>query len=224
MAARGKSTHDLQLKLALTHSGDDIGLTEAKSRSERISVVRTLEDFVRVVAVRSIVYVDGQSCLSKKSSTETTSAASICLDGSTTSPPPACGCAFFANFAKVERLAVRKEFRTSSIAARIVRTGLAIVSRKGYRTAYGHARLELESFWSRFGARRRPTSQVFSFSGQQYVEMVLDLPPINDVIDIEKDPRIINRPEGDWDRPGVLEAGRPADPERGIAARSRRAA
>ncbi len=224
MAARGKSTHDLQLKLALTHSGDDIGLTEAKSRSERISVVRTLEDFVRVVAVRSIVYVDGQSCPFEEEFDGNDFCGIHLLGWVNDEPAASLRLRFFANFAKVERLAVRKEFRTSSIAARIVRTGLAIVSRKGYRTAYGHARLELESFWSRFGARRRPRSQVFSFSGQQYVEMVLDLPPINDVIDIEKDPRIINRPEGDWDRPGVLEAGRSADPERGIAARSRRAA
>jgi hypothetical protein len=41
--------------------------------------------------------------------------------------------------------------------------------------------------------------------------MVLDLEPCADAITLDSDPYVIIRPEGDWDRPGVLDisSGRP---------------
>jgi hypothetical protein len=36
--------------------------------------------------------------------------------------------------------------------------------------------------------------------------MVLDIDPGPDAITLDSDPYIIIRPEGDWDRPGVLDA------------------
>jgi hypothetical protein len=35
--------------------------------------------------------------------------------------------------------------------------------------------------------------------------MVLDIEPSADAITLESDPYVIIRPEGDWDRPGVLD-------------------
>ena len=35
--------------------------------------------------------------------------------------------------------------------------------------------------------------------------MVLDLEPGPDAITLDSDPYVIIRPEGDWDRPGVLD-------------------
>ncbi len=35
--------------------------------------------------------------------------------------------------------------------------------------------------------------------------MVLDLEPSDDAITLDSDPYVILRPEGDWDRPGVLD-------------------
>ena len=44
-----------------------------------------------------------------------------------------------------------------------------------------------------------------TFSDFSYTEMVLDLEPSPDAITLDSDPYVIIRPEGDWDRPGVLD-------------------
>jgi hypothetical protein len=44
--------------------------------------------------------------------------------------------------------------------------------------------------------------------------MVLDLEPIADPISLKSKPMVILRPEGDWDRPGVLEASSGRMPRR----------
>jgi hypothetical protein len=43
------------------------------------------------------------------------------------------------------------------------------------------------------------------FSDFRYTEMILDLEPVADRISLECEPMVVLRPEGDWDRPGVLE-------------------
>jgi predicted GNAT family N-acyltransferase len=175
-----------------------------------ISVVRTLDDFLRTAAIRAIVYMDGQDCPFDEEF-DGNDFCGIHLIGWIGREPAAClRIRFFADFAKVERLAVREEFRRSAIAFRIVRHALRLIARKGYAKAYGHAQEGLEPFWARFGSRPISGRPSFSFSGHRYTEMLLDLPPREDAIDLQADPLVINRPEGDWDRPGVLERGKAA--------------
>jgi hypothetical protein len=52
----------------------------------------------------------------------------------------------------------------------------------------------------------------FTFSDHEYVETIRELTPPADAVTIDSDPMVILRPEGAWDRPGVLDhsAGRPA--------------
>ncbi len=181
---------------------------EASEVGIAISVVRTLDEFLKTAAIRSIVYVDGQDCPYDEEF-DGNDFCGLHLIGWIGSEPAAClRIRFFADFAKVERLAVRPHFRRSTIAFRIVRHALRLIARKGYRKAYGHAQEGLEAFWARFGSRPLPGKPAFAFSGFRYTEMLLDLPPREDAIDLHADPLVINRPEGAWDRPGVLERGR----------------
>ena len=43
------------------------------------------------------------------------------------------------------------------------------------------------------------------FSGHGYTELEFRLTPPADAIGIDADPMVLLRPEGEWDRPGVLE-------------------
>ncbi len=179
-----------------------------RRRQEQIRVVRTLDDFLQAAAIRSIVYVSEQDCPFEEEFDGNDFCGSHLL-GLIDGQPAAClRLRFFANFAKVERLAVRREFRRSSIAFRIVRFGLEIIARKGYRIAYGHARQGLEPFWARFGAKPLKNAVPLSFSGIRYTQMYVELQPEADAITLGQDPFLLLRPEGDWDRPGVLENGR----------------
>jgi hypothetical protein len=67
-------------------------------------------------------------------------------------------------------------------------------------------------FWAHFGAKPLGHNRKLTFSDFSYTEMVLELEPDDDAITLDSDPYMIIRPEGDWDRPGVLDmsAGRPA--------------
>jgi hypothetical protein len=60
-------------------------------------------------------------------------------------------------------------------------------------------------FWAHFGARPLGHNRKITFSDFSYTEMVLDLEPDVDAITLDSDPYVIIRPEGDWDRPGVLD-------------------
>ena len=112
---------------------------------------------------------------------------------------------FFADFAKIERLAVRAHFRNSTIAFRMVRECVKYVRRKGYTRIYGQAQGAIVDFWSRFGARPLPQQRGLVFSDHAYTEMLFECERDPNAITLASDPYVIIRPEGDWDRPGVLD-------------------
>jgi predicted GNAT family N-acyltransferase len=176
---------------------------------ERVTVVRTLDEYLRAAAIRSIVYVGDQACPYDEEF-DGNDFCGLHLIGWVGGEAAAClRMRFFGGFAKLERLAVRPEFRRSNIAFAIVRQALRLAARKGFPKAYGHAREGLEPFWARFGARPVGARGAFSFSGHRYTEMALDLPAAPDALDIGADPLALIRPEGAWDEPGVLERRAP---------------
>jgi predicted GNAT family N-acyltransferase len=174
-------------------------------KQERITIVRTLDDYSRVVAVRAIAYIDGQDCPFDEEF-DGNDFCAMHLIGWLGDEPAAClRVRFFSDFVKLERLAVRPDCRGSTLAFRLVRHALRLSARKGYRYAYGHAQSGLEDFWSRFGARPIGELGAFEFSGRRYTEMMVELPAHNEAIRIGADPLVIIRPEGEWDKPGILE-------------------
>ena len=46
------------------------------------------------------------------------------------------------------------------------------------------------------------------FSDHEYVETMRELEPPPDAINFDSDPHLLLRPEGEWDRPGVLDRSR----------------
>lgn len=182
-----------------------------RARSEKVTIVSSAEEFLKVVAIRSVVYIGDQKCPYDEEFDGNDHCAMHLIGWVGDEPVGCLRIRFFASFGKVERLAVREEYRSSSIAFRLVRFGLNILARKGYRKAYGHARVGLEPFWRRFGARQIDGATHFTFSGQTYIEMVVDLPELDDAISMTDGPLKLNRPEGKWDAPGILETRSSAD-------------
>lgn len=176
-----------------------------------VAVARTIEEIFQVFSVRSATYIAEQFCLYS----EEFDGNDFCsthwlgkIDGD------AAGCIrarFFGEFAKIERLAVRAEYRNSRLAYQLVRTAIEHCRKKGYRTLYGHSRLDLQRFWQVFGFKPIEDRPELSFANVKYVEMRLDLPPANDVVSLSSHPMHILRPEGAWDRPGPFEAMPTAD-------------
>lgn len=172
----------------------------------KVDVARTLDEIMMVMAVRSIVFMGEQSCPHDEEFDGNDFAGATHLlmrvDGE---PAGTLRLRWFADFAKLERVCVRREHRGGSASSALILAGLDIVRRKGYRKVLGHVQAHLVSFWERFGARIRPDRDHFVFSDCEYVEMEWDLEPAAGSLNLATDPLILIRPEGRWGEPGVLD-------------------
>ncbi|MEJ8570938.1 GNAT family N-acetyltransferase [Microbaculum marinum] len=176
-----------------------------KSRPYSIQVARTLNDMMKVVAIRSAVFLSEQTCPYPEEFDGNDFCATH-LIGYVDNEPAAClRVRFFASFAKIERLAVRHEHRNSRLSFDIVWAGIELCRKKGYTTIYGHAQDRLVKFWSRFGAKPMGGNRKLVFSDYSYTEMLLEVEPHPDPLTLDSDPYELIRPEGEWDEPGVLE-------------------
>lgn len=170
-----------------------------------VTVARNFEDLGRVIAMRSAVYIGEQECPYDEEYDGNDLAATHLLVYVGDEPAGCLRVRFFADFAKIERLVVRKEFRKTRAAFHVVRAGFKLCQAKGYRRVYGHSQTRLVNFWSRFGFRVMEGGKKFVFSDFDYVEIVADIEPDADAVRIGCDPYVIIRPEGRWHKPGILE-------------------
>jgi predicted GNAT family N-acyltransferase len=187
-------------------SDDDIIATEPKTSTTRVG--RTIEDVMRVFSIRAATYMSEQSCPYDEEFDGNDFCAAHIIGEIDGEPAGCIRIRFFADFVKFERLAVRPEFRNSSMAFRLVRAAIEYARRKGFHTVYGHARADLISFWQRFGFKAIADRPAFAFSGVPYVEMAGEIPRTNRALHIGDPPLQLIRPEGLWDVPGPLDGGR----------------
>ena len=170
-----------------------------------ISVARTFDDLMRVAAIRNAVYIGEQECPFDEEYDGNDLAATHLLAFVGDEPVGCLRLRFFADFAKFERVAVRKEFRKSRAAVQLIQAGLKLCQKKGYRRVIGYAQTRLTHFWTRFGFRPLEGKKQFVFSDYDYIEMIADLEPMPDALTLGTDPYVIIRPEGRWHKPGILE-------------------
>ncbi|HLK25047.1 MAG TPA: hypothetical protein VKT30_10340 [Caulobacteraceae bacterium] len=172
-----------------------------------VQVARSIDDFLQAATVRALVYMGEQACPFEEEFDGNDLAGAthllLKLRGETIG---VLRLRWFADFVKLERLAIRKEHRGGPGLMMLARAAFEHAARKGYRRLMGHAQPRLVSFWRRsFKGWVRPGRPAFHFSDHDYVEMEFALEPPADAIGIDADPFVLLRPEGDWDRPGVLE-------------------
>jgi len=170
-----------------------------------VTVARTFDDLMRVAAIRNSVYIGEQECPYDEEYDGNDLAAVHLLAYIGDEPVGCMRLRFFADFAKFERVAVRKEFRKSRAAIKLIQAGLKFCQKKGYRRVIGHAQTRLTTFWTRFGFRPMEDRTHFVFSDYAYVEMIADLEPDPDAVILGADPYLMIRPEGRWHIPGILE-------------------
>jgi predicted GNAT family N-acyltransferase len=170
-----------------------------------ITVARNFEDMMRVAAIRNVVYMGEQECPYYEEYDGNDLSATHLLAYMGDEPIGCLRLRFFADFAKLERLAIRKEFRKSRAAFQLVRAAFKFCQKKGYQRIYAHSQTRLVDFWKRFGFRVLEGGKSFVFSGFDYVEVIADIERDSGSVTIGDDPYLIIRPEGRWHLPGVLE-------------------
>ena len=185
-----------------------------ESNSLEVAVATTLNDLMQVIALRAIVYMGEQVCpFDEEYDGNDFAGATHLIIRRCGEPVGVLRLRWFADFAKIERVAILRDERGRRVTLALVRAAVDLAQRKGYRRIIGHVQERLVPFWKRqFGFYPREGRETFVFSDHQYIEMQGDLTPPNDALGLHSDPLVLLRPEGAWDRPGVLDrsAARPA--------------
>jgi predicted GNAT family N-acyltransferase len=170
----------------------------------RISVVQTLTDFAMVSAVRTAVYIGEQHCPYMEEFDGNDFSGSLLLARWNHEPVGCARVRYFAKFIKLERLAVLSAHRGKGIARRTVEFAISLCLKKGFSRFYVHAQERLVPFWQGVGFEELDTDRVLVFSDHRYVEMLCSRQAGN-ALSLADNPLVINRPEGEWDRLGVLD-------------------
>ena len=170
-----------------------------------VRVARTIDDFMRAAVIRGAVFIGEQKCPYDEEFDGNDFTATH-LIGYVGSEPAGClRIRYFSDFAKLERLVVRKEFRSSGLARQLVSAGVAFCRTKGYTRMCTYAQKRLVKFWGKCGFSISDSARELVFSDFDYVEMVCDTTPAAATISFETDPYVIIRPEGSWQETGILE-------------------
>jgi predicted GNAT family N-acyltransferase len=170
-----------------------------------VRIARTIDDILRVFSIRSATYLAEQFCSYDEEFDGNDFCATHFL-GLIDEDPAACiRVRFFNGFAKIERLAVRSEYRKSRLAFQLPRVAIEHCRKKGYTRIMGHSRIDLLPFWKTFGFHPKPTDRIFSFANVKYREMDIEIEPDENAIMIDTDPMVIIRPEGSWATPGPFD-------------------
>jgi predicted GNAT family N-acyltransferase len=177
----------------------------AVGKRTSVRIARNFNDLMTVTAIRSAVYLAEQDCPIEEEFDGNDFVAAHFIGYVGDEPVGCLRVRFFGDFAKVERLAVRHQYRRSVVAFKLVKASIEYIKRKGFRKIYGHAQDRLVDFWAHFGAKPLPNARPLTFSDFSYTEVLLEIEPGKDAITMESDPYVIIRPEGEWDTPGVLD-------------------
>lgn len=186
----------------INHSGHEL----------RIEMVRDLNDYMKVVAIRSSVFLAEQDCPYDEEFDHNDLSASHLIAYLRNEPVATLRIRWFASFAKIERVCVMKHVRGGALVKLLIETAVEMIGRKGYRHVLGYIQKRLVPFWKQLGFHPRDGREGFRFSDYEYVECFRELAARNDAISIDSDPYVVMRPEGQWDEASVLDysAARPA--------------
>jgi predicted GNAT family N-acyltransferase len=170
-----------------------------------VRIARTIDDFMRAVAIRGAVYIGEQECPYNEEFDGNDFSATHLIGYVNDEPAGCLRIRYFADFAKVERLVVRKEFRSSGLARNIVHAGVTLCQSKGFEQVYVYAQKRLVKFWAKCGFRLPENTRELVFSDFDYVEMIHVSERKPDAISATTNPYVIIRPEGNWQEPCLLE-------------------
>jgi predicted GNAT family N-acyltransferase len=184
------------------------------SNSLQITVARSLDDLLQMAVVRAVVYMGEQYCpYDEEFDGNDFAGATHFIARLNGEPVGVLRMRWFAGFAKLERFAIRSQNRGGDIARALFDAAYAMAARKGYSRVLGYIQARLLPFMRRVGGVvEREGRPRLVFSDHEYIEVERLLTPCEDALGVDSDPMVILRPEGAWDRPGVLDhsAARPA--------------
>lgn len=169
-----------------------------------IKLASTSDELLQCFALRAAVFMGEQHCPYWEEfdgNDYTASHLMLYVDGE---PAASMRVRWFSGFAKLERAIILKRYRSYGLFLPFVGWAKEFCRKKGYPKAYLHGQQRLWKIFERDGFRR-VNEKPFHFSDHEYGAFVADLEIGSDAPTVTTDPMVLNRPEDQLDRPGVLE-------------------
>lgn len=174
----------------------------------RIEIVTKLEQFMHVMAVRAICYME-----------DTVFPADQAYDGNDfqcthvvvyvqNEPVGAVRIRWFKDFAKIERTAFRPRYRDVGYLKALADYVFAHIARKGYSRAITHASPKYARLWRILLGMKKVNKAPAQYFGEDYIELVKELDVPANAITGDSDVEILFRTEGAWDNAGRYETAR----------------
>ncbi len=169
--------------------------------------VRNPNDYQIMVTLRAMTFMSEQDCPYEEEFDQNDMCGTnfILFHGSR--PIGTLRLRWFAGFAKLERTAILEAYRGTGAIKVLLAEAFELVARKGYQKMISHIQSRYWPLWSNtFRCRRLIDRPTFWFSDYEYCEIEIPIPAHPRAIETTTNPYTIIRPEGDWDRSGVLDA------------------
>jgi predicted GNAT family N-acyltransferase len=185
-------------------------MTEAKTAtiSNRpvvtIKLATTSDELMQCYMLRAAVFMGEQHCPYWEEfdgNDYTASHLMLYVDGE---PAASMRVRWFSGFAKLERAIILKRYRSLGLFIPFVEWARDFCAKKGYPKAYLHGQKRLWPIFEKQGFRRL-NEVPFHFSDHEYGAFVADLDVPENAPTEFTDPMVLNRPEDQLDRPGILE-------------------
>lgn len=189
---------------------DTFERSRSDSKSIRVSICRNMEDLSIVFAIRASAYFSDEQHTFEKHFEGNDFSATHVIGWIGQEPVATLRIRYFAEFARIERIAVRPTHRRSRVAFKIVQAAFAFCRDKGYRRISGVARGEMVPFWSHFGGQVNQGREPLFIYGLEHYEMSIEFPPIDAAVSSASHPLVLLRPEGRWHQTGLLDKSAPA--------------
>ncbi len=183
------------------------------SQSNRRIDVRVacgFEDLAKVIAIRAVVYMGEQKCPYAEEFDGNDFAGTQFVAHVDDEPAATMRIRYFSDFIKIERLAVLPMFRRTGVTDSLLQFVWDFARSKGFQLLIGQAQVRLTGFWSRRGLVE--VGDEFHFSDHKYVAMAIELDAPETTLGKNSDQMVLNRPEGAWHQPGVLDQSAAREP------------
>jgi hypothetical protein len=169
-----------------------------------IKLASTSDELLQCYALRPPCSWANSNARIGRSSTATTYSAShlmLYVDGE---PAASMRVRWFSGFAKLERAIILKRYRSMGLFVPFVEWARDFARRKGYPKAYLHGQKRLWEIFEKQGFYK-VNEQPFHFLDHEYGAFACDLEVGENAPSVFTDPMVLNRPEDQLDRPGILE-------------------
>jgi predicted GNAT family N-acyltransferase len=187
-------------KLPLLHADRHINRTDIT-----VHVVRSMDDLQKVMILRALTYMAEQACPYEEEYDGNDLCAMHLLAHENGQPAGSLRLRFFNGFCKIERVCIDPRRRGGAILNFLMAHAFEVISRKGYTRALAYIQERLEGMWQHVMTCSIIKREGFGVSGYDYLTLDIPVPQHPEVINFDSDPFLVLRPEGDWDRAGVLD-------------------